>query len=136
MYEYITLLLLFVVKQHNPFNKQWHTISHYNKSGNFLGPAIFETKQEAQDYLEEYKRKLLLHITNTSSANNQKQQQQYQEKLHRYNNDNNNKNNNKNITSKRRAKGRPSRNENIRLKVFQESTLPRINKPSFFHRSN
>ena len=139
--------MFFVVKQHNPFNKQWHTISYYNKSGNFLGPAIFEKEQEAQNYLEEYERKLLLHLASihnnntnysdsNSTNNNQKHHNETNKKSDNYDDDNNNDNHNNRI-SKRRGKGRPSRSEHIKLKVFQESTLPPINKPSsFFHESN
>ena len=107
--------LFFVVKQHNPFNKQWHTISNYNESGNFLGPAFFETKQEAQEYLELYERKLLLQLISVNSKKS---------------------NNNDNDDNKKRKAGRRRRNEYVELKVFQESMLPPINKPSFFHKSN
>jgi hypothetical protein len=119
------------VKQHNPFNKQWHTISYYNKSGNFLGPAIFKTEQEAEEYLDLYERKTLSHMVTVNNHTNQKQRH--------YQNKKNNKsttNDNNNSIKRGRGKGRPSRNEHIKLKVFQESTLPPINKPSFFHRSN
>ena len=122
------------MKQHNPFNKQWHTISYYNRSGNFLGPAIFETEQEAQGYLEEYKKKLLVHLAAVNS-NSITQNQQQQNKSNDHTNGNNNNNKIK-ISKKRRGKGRPSRNESIKLKVFEESTLPPVNRPSFFHRSN
>jgi hypothetical protein len=109
------------VKQQNPSNKQWHTISHYSKSGNFLGAAIFDTKQEAH-YLKEYEAKMLSHLVSIrvdlNSDISQKQQQQ------RYHNNN--------IITKKRGKGRPGRNGHIKLKVFQESTLPPVDKPSFF----
>jgi hypothetical protein len=114
--------LFFVVKQHNPFNKQWHTISNYNESGNFLGPAFFETKQEAQEYLELYERKLLLQLISVNSNT----------KSHKKSNNNDNDNDD----NKKRKAGRRRRNEYVELKVFQESMLPPINKPSFFHKSN
>ena len=91
--------LFFVVKQHDPFNNQWKSISHYSKSGNFLGPAIFETEQEAQEYLKQYETKLSLASIDISS-----------------NDDNNGK------------KGtRLRRYQYIQLKVFQESTIPATN---------
>jgi hypothetical protein len=91
--------LFFVVKQHNPFNKQWHTISNYNESGNFLRPAIFETKQEAQEYLELYERKLLLQLISVNSNT----------KSHKKSNNNDNDN-------KKRKAGR-RRNEYIKSKT-------------------
>jgi hypothetical protein len=38
------------VRQHDPHANRWNDISFYNESGNFLGPAIFNTKQGAQEY--------------------------------------------------------------------------------------
>jgi hypothetical protein len=61
------------------------------------------------------------------------------QKQRHYQNKKNNKsttNDNNNSIKRGRGKERPSRNEHIKLKVFQESILPPINKPSFFHRSN
>jgi hypothetical protein len=107
-------------------------ISYYNKSGNFLGPAIFETKKQVQDYLEEYERKLLSHVAsvnNNSNTTNQKQQYHQKKKNKKSTKDNNS-------IRRGRGKGRPSRNENIKLKVFQESTLPPVNKPSSFFRGS
>jgi hypothetical protein len=96
--------LFFAVKQHDPFNNQWKSISHYSKSGNFLGPAIFETEQEAQEYLKQYERKLSLASIDISSSSNKS------------NDDNNGK------------KGtRLRRYQYIQLKVFQESTIPATN---------
>jgi hypothetical protein len=92
--------LFYVVKRHDPFNKRWNNISHYSESGNFLGPAVFETEQEAQQYLKKYERKLSLVSIDTS-----------RDKL----------NNNA-------SKGRILRRyQYTELKVFQESTLHAIN---------
>lgn len=30
---------------------KWHPVSLFNESGNFLGPAVFSSKTEAEDYL-------------------------------------------------------------------------------------
>jgi hypothetical protein len=40
------------VRQHDPHGNRWNDISFYNESGNFLGPAIFNTKQRAQEYFD------------------------------------------------------------------------------------
>jgi hypothetical protein len=91
--------LFFVVKQYDPFNKRWKNISHYSKSGNFLGQAIFETEQEAQEYLEQYERKLSLASIDISSSSS---------------------------NEPNGIKGRIRRYQYIELKVFQESTLPAV----------
>jgi hypothetical protein len=97
-----------------------------------MGPAIFETEQEAEEYLDRYERKMLSHMVTINNHTNQKQRYYQNKKNKKSTNDNNN-----NSIKRGRGKGRPSRNENIKLKVFQESTLPPVNKPSsFFHRSN
>jgi hypothetical protein len=39
--------------------KKWDVVSLYNDTNNFLGPANnFESKEEAQEYLQSYKKKL------------------------------------------------------------------------------
>jgi hypothetical protein len=125
------------VKQHNPSNKQWHTISYYNESGNFLGPAIFDTERQAQEYLKEYKTKMTSHLAsiNINSDDNNQELHHHLKQNNKSANPNDNEHDKKHSISKKRGKGRPSRNERIRLKVFQESKLPPVDKPSFFFHS-
>ena len=94
--------MFLVVKQYDPFNKLWNSKSHYSKSGNFLGPAVFETEQEGQEYLEQCERKVSLASIDINSSNKSS--------------DNNNG-----------REGRRRGYQYIQLKVFQESTLPAIN---------
>jgi hypothetical protein len=48
---------MFIVKKLSK-NGSWNAISLIDKNGSFRGEARFETKKEAQDYLEEYKDKM------------------------------------------------------------------------------
>jgi hypothetical protein len=127
--------LLFVVRQHNPLNNKWYDVSHYNESGNFLGPAIFNTKQEAIEYLKQYESKMLARLTSIKASNkneNNQKQQQNQKRVEKLNG-----NKKKNYHKRRKPGRRPTTNEYIKLKVFQESTLPPVNKPPlYFHKSN
>ena len=56
-------------------NGSWNAISLIDKNGSFRGEARFETKKEAQKYLEEYKNKMKspqdLKIFSDQSPNNQ-----------------------------------------------------------------
>ena len=56
-------------------NGSWNAISLIDKNGSFRGEARFETKREAQKYLEEYKNKMKspqdLKIFSDQSPNNQ-----------------------------------------------------------------
>jgi hypothetical protein len=119
-------------------------VSLYNESGNFLGPAIFDTKQEAQEYLKQYESKMLVRLT---SINNASTNSNNNESSGTSSNDQKQQNNQKkrgeeeksnNANDKRRKPGkRPAGRKSIKLKVFEESTLPPVNKPSFFfHKSN
>jgi hypothetical protein len=92
--------LFFVVKQYDPFNKLWKSISHYSKSGNFLGQAVFETEQEAQEYLEQYESKLSLASIDIGSSSSSNGPNGIKDRRRRY--------------------------QYIELKVFQESTLPAV----------
>ena len=65
----------FVVRQHKPHKNKWNDVSFYNESGNFLGPAIFNTKREAEEYLKQYESRMLAHlagVNNNTTPNNQK----------------------------------------------------------------
>jgi hypothetical protein len=48
---------LFLVKKLGK-NGSWNTISLIDENGSFRGEARFESKKEAQKYLEEYKRRM------------------------------------------------------------------------------
>jgi hypothetical protein len=125
--------LHFVVRQHKPHKNKWNDVSLYNESGNFLGPAIFNTKREAQEYLKQYESRMLVRlagVNNNTTPNNQ--QKRGGEKS------NNDRNTKKNYDKRRKPGRRKSTiHEGIKLKVFEESTLPSVNTPSFFfHRSN
>jgi hypothetical protein len=48
---------MFVVKKLGK-NGNWNAISLIDKNGSFRGEARFETKEEAQDYLKQYKDRL------------------------------------------------------------------------------
>jgi hypothetical protein len=48
---------MFIVKKLGK-NGSWNAISLIDKNGSFRGEARFETKKEAQKYLEEYKNKM------------------------------------------------------------------------------
>jgi len=48
---------LFVVKKLGK-NGSWNTISLIDENGSFRGEARFESKNEAQEYLKEYKRRM------------------------------------------------------------------------------
>ena len=65
---------MFVVKKLGK-NGSWNAISLIDKNGSFRGEARFETKREAQKYLEEYKNKMKspqdLKIFSDQSPNNQ-----------------------------------------------------------------
>ncbi|HET7345102.1 MAG TPA: hypothetical protein VFJ05_04430 [Nitrososphaeraceae archaeon] len=50
--------MTFVVKKLSQNSNRWETISLIDENGSFRGSAVFETRDEAQKYLEEYKRKL------------------------------------------------------------------------------
>ncbi|MGA7042113.1 MAG: hypothetical protein WB443_01370 [Nitrososphaeraceae archaeon] len=56
-------------------NGSWNAISLIDKNGSFRGEARFESKREAQKYLEEYKNKMKspqdLKIFSDQSPNNQ-----------------------------------------------------------------
>ena len=49
--------MTFVVKKLSQ-NSRWETISLIDENGSFRGSAVFETRDEAQKYLEEYKRRM------------------------------------------------------------------------------
>lgn len=131
--------MLFIVRQRNPLNNKWYDVSRYSESGNFLGPAIFDTKREAQEYLKQYESKMLARLTSIKDSNkdknNHEKQQKQQNQKKRGEGSNGNKKKN---YDKRRKPGRRSATYGyVKLKVFEESTLPAINKPSFyFHKSN
>ena len=55
-------------------------MSLYNESGNFLGPAIFDTKQEAQEYLKQYESKMLARLTSIKDSNKDKNNHEKQQK--------------------------------------------------------
>lgn len=112
-----------------------------------MGPAVFDTKHEAQEYLKQYESKMLVRLTsinNTTNSNNEGSSSNYQKQQNqKRRGEKSNSNNNKKNYDKRRKPGRrPSssssstRREGIKLKVFEESTLPPINIPSLFHGSN
>ena len=65
---------MFVVKKLGK-NGSWNAISLIDKNGSFRGEARFESKREAQKYLEEYKSKMKspqdLKIFSDQSSNNQ-----------------------------------------------------------------
>ena len=65
---------MFIVKKLGK-NGSWNAISLIDKNGSFRGEARFETKREAQKYLEEYKNKMKspqdLKIFSDQSPNNQ-----------------------------------------------------------------
>ena len=65
---------MFIVKKLGK-NGSWNAISLIDKNGSFRGEARFETKKEAQKYLEEYKNKMKspqdLKIFSDQSPNNQ-----------------------------------------------------------------
>jgi hypothetical protein len=65
---------MFVVKKLGK-NGSWNAISLIDKNGSFRGEARFESKREAQKYLEEYKNKMKspqdLKIFSDQSPNNQ-----------------------------------------------------------------
>ena len=65
---------MFIVKKLGK-NGSWNAISRIDKNGSFRGEARFETKREAQKYLEEYKNKMRspqdLKIFSDQSPNNQ-----------------------------------------------------------------
>ncbi|MGC2427214.1 MAG: hypothetical protein WA421_09275 [Nitrososphaeraceae archaeon] len=48
---------MFLVKKLGK-NGSWNTISLIDENGSFRGEARFESKKEAQKYLEEYKRRM------------------------------------------------------------------------------
>jgi hypothetical protein len=48
---------MFIVKKLGK-NGSWNAISLIDKNGSFRGEARFESKREAQKYLEEYKNKM------------------------------------------------------------------------------
>lgn len=48
---------MFVVKKLGK-NGSWNTISLIDENGSFRGEARFELKNDAQKYLEEYKRRM------------------------------------------------------------------------------
>jgi hypothetical protein len=64
---------MFVVKKLGK-NGSWNAISLIDENGSFRGEARFESKKEAQKYLEEYKNKIRsqqeLKIFSDSSASN------------------------------------------------------------------
>jgi hypothetical protein len=67
--------LYFAIRQHKPHKNKWNDVSLYNESGNFLGPAIFNTKREAQEYLKQYESRMLARladVNNNTTPNNQK----------------------------------------------------------------
>ena len=65
---------MFVVKKLGK-NGSWNAISLIDKNGSFRGEARFDSKREAQKYLEEYKNKMKspqdLKIFSDQSPNNQ-----------------------------------------------------------------
>jgi hypothetical protein len=65
---------MFIVKKLGK-NGSWNAISLIDKNGSFRGEARFESKREAQKYLEEYKNKMKspqdLKIFSDQSPNNQ-----------------------------------------------------------------
>jgi hypothetical protein len=65
---------MFIVKKLGK-NGSWNAISFIDKNGSFRGEARFESKREAQKYLEEYKNKMKspqdLKIFSDQSPNNQ-----------------------------------------------------------------
>jgi len=65
---------MFIVKKLGK-NGSWNAISLIDKNGSFRGEARFESKREAQKYLEEYKNKMRspqdLKIFSDQSPNNQ-----------------------------------------------------------------
>ena len=65
---------MFIVKKLGK-NGSWNAISLIDKNGSFRGEARFDSKREAQKYLEEYKNKMKspqdLKIFSDQSPNNQ-----------------------------------------------------------------
>jgi hypothetical protein len=51
--------LFYAVRKYLHRSNSWTDISYYNENGSFLGPANhFTSKDEAQEYLKAYERKL------------------------------------------------------------------------------
>jgi hypothetical protein len=55
---------LYIVKQRRTHSRMvdWTPICRFNEDGNYLGPAVFDTKEEAQSYLEKYNDKMTQHF--------------------------------------------------------------------------
>jgi hypothetical protein len=72
---------MFVVKKLGK-NGSWNAISLIDENGSFRGEARFESKKEAQRYLEEYKNKIrsqqeLKIFTETAASNDQNKKTGY-----------------------------------------------------------
>lgn len=53
---------IFIVKQRTRLSKYWTLVSRYNETGNFMGAAVFESRKDAENYLEIYKQKIIARI--------------------------------------------------------------------------
>jgi hypothetical protein len=97
---------IFIVKQRTRLSKYWTPVSRYNQTGNFMGAAVFESRKDAENYLEIYKQKIIARI------------QQFVNK--------------KQENPAARVPVFATR-DGIRLEVFEESQLPPVEKPAFIN---
>ncbi len=49
---------MYTVKKLNKKSRQWLAVSLINEKGSFRGAAKFKTEVEAEEYLEEYKKRI------------------------------------------------------------------------------
>jgi NhaP-type Na+/H+ and K+/H+ antiporter len=57
--NHLTLYVLKQKRKHHAKKKDWQTVSLFNETNNFLGPAVFETEKDAQEYMKIYKSRLI-----------------------------------------------------------------------------